>query len=342
MDTWSNNLTISDTPLDSHISSEIVELINLVNNAIFLLAVSFVGILFNLTNIVTFAKMGLHDPVNITLLGLSASDLGASCMLLTISVFRNPALVSHLGILGYPISWPHLAFIRTSSWLTMHTTVERYLCIAFPLKVKRMVTSQRSLTIVCLIFFIFIASVVPPFFAFTISQIFLDQENESVYHLEYVESKRYLEDASVTFNSYALLACFPTVVVLTSFLVGKLVSKAKWRNVTISAANNEKTNTRDKKVVKMIIFIACTFLICFLPEVLITILMQFTPEFNPLGQFAELYYITWSFIFCFESTNSTVPIFIYLKMSSKYRRVFFAIFGRNKTTETKVGRLKKA
>ncbi|XP_059147812.1 psychosine receptor-like [Physella acuta] len=275
-----------------------------------------------------FVKMGLKDPVNITLLALSVSDLGASATLFLFSLCKNPALAQEVGVFSYPVSWPQLGFIRTSSWLVVHTTIERYLCVAFPLKFRHLVTSRRTLGLVVLVFAVFLASIVPPFLASEISFRFDQNRNQNTLVLVFFEDKQYLEEFSAIFNSYALLASFPIVIFFTCLLVGKLTSQSKWRNEMSTAGKNEKITLRDRKVVKMILLISCTFILCFLPEVVATLAMQYVPDFRPGGKLSNLYYVSWSVIFNCNAVNSTAPIFVYLSISSKFRFIFTGFCGK--------------
>ncbi|XP_059147811.1 uncharacterized protein LOC131935429 [Physella acuta] len=322
-----NSTAVDTSPL--YISEEVLAVFTLVSNCSILLVISFFGVVFNIINMAVFTQMGLTDPVNITLLGLALSDMGACLMLMLLGVFSHPTISLQYGVYGYFMSWPHIGFSRVSSWLTVYITFERYICIAFPLKVKRIITTARTVMIVISIFSIFAASVTPALLVLRIVEYPISGTNLTYVYLGYTPDGREVENVAVTFNNIALFLSFPSVIVCTILIVIKLNAKTKWRSESSSSSKNESVTLRDKKVVKMVTFLACNFILSYIPAVVATIGMVSTSDYSALGSFSRFFSVSWSLIFCIESTNSAVNIFVYLKMSSRYKSVFLAMFGFN-------------
>ncbi|XP_059178440.1 neurotensin receptor type 2-like [Physella acuta] len=128
------------------------------------------GIVTNIINIVIFYRQGLaSSTVNISFSGLAVSDL---CGLLILALhnlcfnplFENAGLpvvtgeVQHLtgGLL-------HLCCTRITGWITVYITAERCLCIATPLKIKRILTPRRATFIIVFIYFITIMPLAPEY-----------------------------------------------------------------------------------------------------------------------------------------------------------------------------------
>ncbi|CAG5114702.1 unnamed protein product, partial [Candidula unifasciata] len=98
------------------------------------------GTVTNIINSVCFIKQGFKDPINVTLIGLSISDLGCLVTLIWLNICFTPSFqqadlpFDPTGILYLTAGWPHVIFTRVTSWITAFITLERCLCIALPLK----------------------------------------------------------------------------------------------------------------------------------------------------------------------------------------------------------------
>ncbi|CAG5128383.1 unnamed protein product, partial [Candidula unifasciata] len=98
------------------------------------------GIITNTINIVCFVKQGFQDSTNISLLGLSCSDLVSLLTLALTCIFLCPAFAAaNLPFEIYDVAYlasgtPHFAFTRVSSCITALITLERCLSISKPLQ----------------------------------------------------------------------------------------------------------------------------------------------------------------------------------------------------------------
>ncbi|CAL1532555.1 unnamed protein product [Lymnaea stagnalis] len=307
------------------LSNELMALINVISGAV-MGAIAFFGVVFNSVNAVVFFKMGLRDPVNITLLGLSLADLGSSLILLLMSCFSYPDLVLDYLAIPYLIGWLQIGFTRISSCLTAFITLERYLCVALPLRVKSIITPARTAAIVSGIFFSMLSSQIPPFFASKVVSIPNGLTNGTMMTLMYAPNGHDLENVSVTINNVTLLATFPGVIVCTALLVNELLRKTKWRQVNSSSAQNDTMTVRDQRVVKMITSISTIFILSYLPVAMVTATMLAYPDFSVTGQHSNVFTVVWGLTFLAEGLNATTGIFVYLKMSSRFRSVVVAMF----------------
>ena len=120
-------------------------------------------------------------------------------------------------------------------------------------------------------------------------------------------------------------SCFFIVVLTTIFLVVKLRTNVKWRRDAIS--QKEKRNERDNKLVKTIIAICTLFIICSFPNVSIFITQIIYPRFrygDPyLGTLIESMF---GFSGVFQAISSSINIFFYYRMSSRFKKTFCACF----------------
>ncbi|CAL1531940.1 unnamed protein product [Lymnaea stagnalis] len=296
-----------------------------------------VGVFLNVVNIAVFVKQGFKDPINITLLGLSIADIGGLASLIWMSLCYNPLVVDGLphvdfiGVQHITAGWPHVCFTRVSCWLTAFITFERYLCIAFPLKIKSILTPRRTAIVVIAIFTVIILSVVPVYVAIHFASSVSARTNSEVIGIAYIPGGAALENASIYCSTFFQLSSFVCVIVCTVGLVYKITEKSKWRNTTSSASKTESISNRDKKVVKMVVVLSVVFIASFTPVVGNLMAMLIEYEYTVGRKFQNTFLFCSTFAFNLEALNSSSNIFVYLKMSSNYREVLFSMMRKKKT-----------
>ncbi|XP_035825641.1 adenosine receptor A1 [Aplysia californica] len=292
------------------------------------------GMVTNVINIVVFAKQGFHDSMNVSLMGLAVSDLGSLVTTFWMSICFNPLFIAAdlpidvkevMNTLG---GRPHIIFARITSFITAFITFERCLCISLPLKVKMIITPRRTKIIIIFIF-ILMFSYPPLYVGNRLEWVFDSSRNATILTVEFNEEVIKIEPVAfflygVTFS----LLSFVFVICCTIVLVVKLNTKTKWRQATAAkgASAPEGVGVKDKKVVKMVTFISSIFIVCFGPSSLMFVVMALEPRFRLNGAFTNLYMTLWSASFILETVNSSVNMFVYLTMSSKYRAVFMKTF----------------
>lgn len=105
------------------------------------IGLSFTSIVTNIINIIIFIKSGFSESTNIILLSLSVSDLGLCLGNLAGNVLQMPFLqtadfpLDPREVVYVTTGVPFILFGRITSWIMVFATLERYLCIARPLKV---------------------------------------------------------------------------------------------------------------------------------------------------------------------------------------------------------------
>ncbi|KAH9488487.1 hypothetical protein Btru_062331 [Bulinus truncatus] len=303
--------------------------------------ISVVGAVTNIINIIVFIKQGFNETVNITLLGLAVSDFGSLVTLIWMSVCFSPWFRQSLDIpfdakdIQYlTAGWPHVCFARITSWITAFITFERCLCIAQPLKVKQIITPRRTAYTIVGIFVVMFACVTPVFCVIDIGpKSFPDRNNATLLGLVYTSNGPEVENISFSITVFAQLSSFAIVILCTAILVHSLMRKSKWRQTAASdssaAGNKNALSARDKKVVVMVTFISSIFIACFLPSAMNLILMiHYSPDYSVVGREQNTFLVSWSIMNTLEACNSTLTIFVYYYMSSKYKRELLALFCR--------------
>lgn len=230
-------------------------------------------------------------------------------------------------------------FFRVTSFVTTFVTLERCLCITVPLQVKRIITPFRTKVIIWAIFLVIILIFSPFYFVNRLEWKFDHARNKSILSLVYTQERVIVETITFLVHSVAMSTIsLLSVSVLTGVLIVKLNRKSKWRQGTVvqSSSSNDATSIKEKKVVKMVAFISSVFIICFVPATAIFLTMACYTEFSFAGKYQNMFYTVWSLATLLEIINSSVNIFIYFKMSSKFRITFVEIFCRSFKIQTRI------
>ncbi|CAL1538307.1 unnamed protein product, partial [Lymnaea stagnalis] len=290
------------------------------------------GIVFNILNIIVFFSLGFSDTTNISLLGLAVADVGVLLSMVGYSVLYNPLTLQvtafeTVDAVNYVVVGTiHVLFCRIAGCLTAFIAVERFMCVAFPLNIKSIVTPKRTFFVVTSIYVFLVSSTLPQFLANQIAPRFNPQFNITVIGIVLSPHADQLENFTLTVDIVAQVASFVVVVASTLGLVRSLVSVAKWRSSTSSSSQSLKVSGRDKQLVKMVLLISVVFICCSLPTVVGNLVMVFVKDFNIKGRNKNLFIFVCVIFFILDAINSTINIFIYLRMSSKFREKFWSIF----------------
>lgn len=321
------------------ISDECRQMFEIINHVTLIGMVCVFGITTNLINIVVFCKQGLDNTINISLLGISVSDLVSLITLGWLVACVNPyAEHADLPYVAGEVQYltggcPHICFTRATCWITLYITAERCLCIAVPLKVKQIITPARTKIIVISIFVFMILSLVPEYATIYFDWKVTPPWNTSRVGMIFRNSRQNVVGFVFILHAVLGLTSFFTVILLTSALVVKLKRKATWRKKsTFDNDQSEAISSRDKKTMTMVVLIAGVLIVCFIPGVTLHTAGFFEPGLNLVGKYSNLFHIGWSFAFLFEAINSSVNIFLYYNMSTKYRQTLRALFFNEKST----------
>ncbi|CAL1543381.1 unnamed protein product, partial [Lymnaea stagnalis] len=288
-------------------------------------AVSYFGMAANVINMAVFLKDGVNTSVNISLFLLSLSDF---CSLLTLAWFSlcmNPLLLDTnalpLDNVQYLTgAWPRGSFANTTSWITTYITADRCFCIAMPMKVKDIITPRKTTVIIIGIYMVMIISLVPEFSSAYLAWTFVTGKNVTFLSLEFRENRKSVEGVSFFLTTVLGIVSFVCLITFTTILVVKLHQQMNWRaDANPNTHQLKMVSKRERKIVKMVILIATILIVCYTPALALSAYTFFDVNFSVTGCYVNLFFATWSFGFLFEAVNSSVNIFLYYNMSSKYK-----------------------
>ncbi|XP_013065800.2 N-formyl peptide receptor 3-like [Biomphalaria glabrata] len=315
------------------VSDETRMIFQIVNFATICQAIDVFGTVTNVINAIIFARMGFNDSVNVSLFGLAISDLGCLVTLIWLNTCFNPLFnqsdipFEAVEIQYLTAGWPHVSFTRVTSWITAFITLERCLCITIPLKVKLLITPKRVAGVVVLIFLIMVVVTLPVYYCNQFDWKYYPSKNRTLLGLVFTADREAIERILFTINSVVIpFSAFFAVIICTVILVIKLKEKTKWRQSSTAAGKSDNVSGRDQKVARMIVMVSALFIACFTPMTLFFVGMIVVPELSITGKYRNIFFICSSFSFILESTNSSLNIFIYYSMSSKYKSQFNRMF----------------
>ncbi|KAI8794980.1 FMRFamide receptor [Biomphalaria glabrata] len=311
----------------------------LINNTCLCSIIGLLGLVANVINLIVFYRHGLNSSINISLFVMAISDVFTIIFVLGANLCFNP----YIGQWSVPVvfaevyyitgGWPSGVSYRITLYITVYITAERCLCILFPLKVKTMVTPIRSKFVIALIVVLNTLTLVPEYSSIYMDWRYDSTRNESVLGVAFRSNR--LQTQGVTFLLHVCLVVIGLfcVTTLTSILVSNLRRQTKWRLKSSSDAKQQAAySSRDRKSQLMVIVVATSVVICYIPLTCVSLVSVFEPQFSIVGKYSSIFVNTWGTIFIFGMTNSSSNILIYYKMNSKFKSTFREMFFRTKSS----------
>ncbi|XP_059173497.1 thyrotropin-releasing hormone receptor-like [Physella acuta] len=303
--------------------------------------ISPLGIIFNIINIVVFCKLGFKESTNIILVSLAVTDI---FILLTVigTAFSSdvifPSLAQSLDILDavayIVLGWPNVVTTRVTGCLTTFLALERFLCVVLPLRVKVIMQKNISVRFTIALCLFSVAYSVPMYLANSIGLRFNPMSNQTSVGLIVAENSDVLEGVSISVDVFIEITSFILVTAFTVGLISSYFRTTKWRYQATGAAKDGQMTNRDRKLVKMVILVSIVFIGCSLPTVTADVAMVMVKDFNVKGRERYLFLAACAIFYNIISLNSVVNMFIYLNMSSRFRKTFLVIFSfLNETQE---------
>ncbi|CAL1543379.1 unnamed protein product, partial [Lymnaea stagnalis] len=311
------------------LSDHATQIFFIVNYVVLSTVISLVGIVANSLNICVLVRQGFSNSMNISFMGMAVSDMASLVTLLWLNVCLCPFLDGVFNEIHYLFgAWLHGCAARITGWITVYITIERYLSIARPLRVKQMVTPRRTALTVAGIYAVNLFTLVPEVLTVYLDwNMFSGPTLHAMHNLGSSVGSLTVEGLVFAVHAALTMLAFVALAIFTIVLVIKLKENATWRKKVTSDRNQtESISARDRKVVKLIITVATLLIVCYVPTVTLSIVSCSVPAFSLIGKESNIFYVAWSFAFITHSINSSVIVVLYVKMSSRYRQTFSIMF----------------
>ena len=308
------------------------------------LAVGLFGAAGNIANIMVYFRMGFSESTHVSLTALACSDLGGILtamfsQIFFLPIFENVPIVSELLVLTIT-SYPHIIMTRLSGFITAFISLERYLCVFLPLKIKSIFTPRRTCIVIVCIFLVVVPPMINIYFRHPHGWVFFPERNRSLLTALTVEDP-VIATSFMIWQAYVSMVLpatsFVIVTFCTIFLSISLQRSKKWRdsnrNVSSeqgqkgsSGTTREKTSNKELKIIRMVVAVATVFIISTIPSCIHVTVVMLVPEFYIRGRFAKIHNIAGHLFFLIDLINCSVNVIIYYRMSTKFRQTANELF----------------
>ena len=306
-----------------------------------MICIGIFGMAGNILILMTYVKIGLSVSINISYFALGISDIlciifitwNAICY---IPAFANSDIPFNSRKFVIPTGGhPSIAFLKTTGWITAYISIERCLCVVFPMKIKTIVKPRRTVVIIVLIFILIVLPLLSiAFYTFEFNLRFDSAKNRTLMAVKFKESS--LSASLTNFNrtyKAVFLSAIPFVIILVCavILAISLNRNASWRlrhssgattRTAVNLHNDDKAErkyAKDIRVAKSVLAIAVTFLCLGTYSTLRYIVALCWPNFHPAKGYTNLYDAVARLEILLSLANSSINFIIYYKMGKKFR-----------------------
>ncbi|XP_005103112.1 uncharacterized protein LOC101859498 [Aplysia californica] len=221
--------------------------------------------------------------------------------------------------------------------------MERCLCIIAPLHVHRIFTQKKTAICLAATLFLVLLSLLPIFAYSSLAPIFDPGKNKTLIGIVYNDNEDAIEQFVMVTGVIVTAGSVLFVYVFSVILVYALIQRRrKWESSKNKATSqtgaarsqgNTPKQSKDIQVAKMVLLIAAVFLITFMPNGAMFLAIELVHEFFLDRAYHNVHVVCVSFMQVLQGINSSINIVLYIKMSSKFRRIFKALFLSLKQTE---------
>ncbi|BFZ24560.1 hypothetical protein BsWGS_27599 [Bradybaena similaris] len=312
------------------------DLLNIVDKNAISTIVCLLGVVSNIINLLVFLRQGFSDAVNVSLLGLAVSDTGLLISLLAMHLCTNPLIYTFTSIPYYPSElavFPgtlYISFSKLSCLITNFVTIQRCLCMSYPLKIKLLMTPQRTALVLAsmslAVFFIVTFPATCTGSAY-IGWKTLPLFNKSILGLIINDKFGIINNISMYILTSVQITLFITIISSTAILIYQLKRQAQWRNSSkaLSFDKSQQFSQRDYKLSRMIVVLSIVLILGITPSTGSLIFNFCVPAVSNVSSIDHVYSLFWTLGALCEALNSSASLCVYYNVSSKYRKTFVSI-----------------
>ncbi|CAL1538310.1 unnamed protein product [Lymnaea stagnalis] len=178
---------------------------------------------------IVFFRLGLSDSTNISLAGLALADIGVSLTMLCYGALNNPLVFRTASALDavdavryIVLGTSHILFSRIAGLLTAFISLERFLCVTWPLHIKSIVTTQRTIFVMLSVYVFMVASNIPTWLVNRIGQRLNQRLNVTTVGLISSPNAEVLDNVTITISVTVQMTSFAIVAVSTACMINSL------------------------------------------------------------------------------------------------------------------------
>ncbi|CAG5117317.1 unnamed protein product [Candidula unifasciata] len=333
------------SPRKQIISNEVQLYLDIYFRTVVVTVVGVFGTITNVMSAAVFIRQGVHDCVSVCLLSLTVTNLvsvtaGVLTLFSKVFIFANIAfrieffaLLPHISAFFYNISTITIAFI----------SVERCLCVTWPLKFTNVFTLRRAIVVLSVIYLYEIIITMPDHLTMGFKSQFDSRTNKTRTVVWVSPYRPYVDLLIKMFCQLTVESlCVLILIVSTYSMVrGLRHSLNQWtdhhhvqQSVAIVpntvAKKTSKSNNiviMKRNVVKTVIILAIVAFIINSLKLLLTVIDHIYPNLGTTE--SNLYSDLPAVSYLLQTLNASVDIFVYLSYNISFRRCFVEMFCRS-------------
>ena len=290
-----------------------------------------IGFPANCINMVVFFKQGLKERINVCLFSLAVVDLITVTVIFAFHAdkLRSFTIEERIGtVYRYVVNNNVIGlygFIYGPMFLSVIVSIERCICVWFPLRAQRCIPTKA----IALIIVFGVSVVVSARFAVTaIYQVtcFYEMRTQRVswqpyFNDYYFRNKAMVNALNSGFYGFFLTVGCPIIVLVTTIVTAvRLKSILRWRSQTSSSLSN-----REIGVTKMLIALSIEFFVLSIPVIVLRVLPVFEPRLGAGGEFANSFNLLLGLTQISSNMSSTVNFFVYYCTGSRFRETLHGL-----------------
>ncbi|KAL8583972.1 hypothetical protein ACOMHN_048579 [Nucella lapillus] len=320
------NTSVAWDSKESVLSYETEQVVYLIHSLGIIPVLFVTGAPLNLLNMLVFFKQGLSDRINVCLFSLALVDLLYLILVFVFNVARAYWRLAegqwadaafrysiNSGLLGlYGISYA--AFV-----LSALISMERCVCVLFPLKARRCISTRAMVMIIVLSVLTLIGLRFVVLARLKVVCLYKEPSGRVEWAVSmnafYFRNKALIDHLESVFFGFIVVVGSSIVVLVTTVITAiRLQQTLRWRHQTSSTLSSKEIG-----VVKMILCLSIEFIILSLPKIVLRFSTLISPHLTPVGMYRNLYNILVSVVEFSSYVSSVVNFFVYYFCSSKYR-----------------------
>ncbi|KAH9492218.1 hypothetical protein Btru_029251 [Bulinus truncatus] len=349
---FSTGSQLVQVQLSRDISDGEAEIIELVIGTIIHGSSAVVGVVSNSLNVAIFVSLNMKTSMGVGLLALSVTDLMVTCLqlamcssyLVNILFPLNPVDPWAVGF--YILGWPRYEMYLISCWITTLIAIERCACVVSPFKVGWIFTRGRCLCIIAVMYVVHLGAIVPMYVVQRMEWVHMYDYSLNdtlrpgfVYTVVYnsISASAEILIDNITGMFFSVLSQ-STLIVCTIWMTVSLRSSSSIRSTDkrvdlskpkgsrFSKLSNSHLSAAEKRLVKVVLFLAVLLTVCNLPRFCVTIVHHTYPGMNT-GSFRNLDSTLWSVAYLMGTMCCSINSVGYYSLNSNYRKIFRGMLG---------------
>ena len=315
------NVTTAETPTEKMFTEytefKVAEFVN----DYYLYFICGIGIPGNVACILTLVFM--RPVMSSTILMLCLAAIDSVAIALKMIFFQLTAFDIQMGARGCQLIFLFGTVSQQfSNWILVAMTIERFIAIWFPFKVKKICNKRNAVIILaCMLIFFVLANLQ---FLFTFEEVddpFVKYDcRPKEDHATFVEYVWYWIDGVM----YAFLPITLIIVFNTLIIYAVRKSNKEHRDLTNRAINMSDKLTQQRQLTLMLLTISLVFVILILPNCIFFIVRTYWSWRDTMRGIAQ-YYLVYQTVFLLSDLNHAVNFYLYCLSGRKFRQKFIQI-----------------